>query len=252
MGAVRALTLAFLLAAFAPIASAADARTYAIVSLIGDQFTIVQRESATGSHIRRNQRKAVRFENAAIDREAIVAADEALQARGAGGALPALVVMRDASVLRAQERMLEQGADVKELLPALRLALRDKHPSHVILVAKHRADAAIPVKDGSVGDGRLDGVGFYLDPTYHEDSGYGRADYRGFIAPFAYFQVALVDLERGEVLRREAATAAFMRTNERSDSLTPWDVLTAAEKVEALEDMVRRETQRMVKAVLAP
>src|SRR5262249_51610621 len=120
------------------------------------------------------------------------------------------------------------------------------------LVAKYRADASIPLKDGSVGDGRLDGVGFYLDPTYHEDSSYGRADYRGFIAPFAYFQLALVDFERGEILRKDVATAAFMRTNERADSLTPWDVLTAAEKIAALEDMVRRETQRMMKAILAP
>lgn len=248
---IRIAAVAILLFA-CEAAFAADARTFAIVSLIGDQFTIVQRESATGSNIRRNQRKAVRFDNAVIDREAIVAADEALQkARGNSGALAALVVMRDASVLAAQERMLEVGADLRELIPAVRAGLADKHPSHVILIAKYRADARIPVKDGSVGDGRIDGVGFYLDPTYHGDVTYGRPDFRGFIAPFAYFQVALIDMERREILGKEVATAAFMRTNEHAESLTPWDLMSAAEKMEALEDMVARETARMIAAVLA-
>ena len=56
-----------------------------------------------------------------------------------------------------------------------------------------RSDARLQLSDGDVGNGYLEGLGFYIDSTLRlEQEGAGRTD-KGFISPYVYIQLILLD-----------------------------------------------------------
>ena len=76
---------------------------------------------------------------------------------------------------------------------------------------------------------------------------------RGFVAPFAYVQVSLIDLRTGAVVRSEAAEESTTRANVGPTAdLDPWDALTPEQKLRILENLLGRAVQRTVPLVLAP
>lgn len=228
-------------------AQAAEARKYAVISLIGDKLMLVTRDIATGSRIDQNRRQYVDVSTPALDNTALLAVEEALKTADPQAEV-VLLATRDPAVFAAQARMLEKGGREEGLLGQIAKVAEGAQASHLVLVAKLRHEAMLRVRDGSVGSGWLEGLGFYVDrsmPMVNTDSG---ESYTGFLAPFAYFRLVLVDLSSDKVLGEESVVAST--THGRQDSFHPWDTMTAEQKVSVLQGLIRQETRRIVPRLL--
>jgi hypothetical protein len=75
-----------------------------------------------------------------------------------------------------------------------RAALKNQNATRLFLVTKHRDDAKVKLSNGIVdGKGSLEGIDFYLDGALGTSGSSAGAAGRGLNAPFAYFNVALID-----------------------------------------------------------
>jgi hypothetical protein len=236
-----------LLLALAPALAAAEARTYAVLSLVGDRLLVVSREPATGSRLDSNQRVFVDVPTSDLDRAMLGAVDGAVRAHDPGAQV-ILLESRDPAIFAAQAKALDESGSGADILPAVRdIATRSK-ATHLILVTKQRHEAMLRIQQGHVGSGWLEGVGFYVDRTARMINSRTREPYIGFLAPFAYFRISVIDLASGKVLAEEPVYAST--TTGSQSAVHPWDALTAQQKVRALQGMIRMEATRVIPIVL--
>lgn len=229
-------------------AFAQDGRRYAVLSLVGDKLTVVQREMATGSHIDQNRRTEVALPDASIDRAVTLAVDEALR-RASPGSTPVLLASRRAALYDAGA-LGDEG--VRQVVMTVKPMLAGTGATHLVLVTKYRHRALVRIRDGHVGSGFLEGVGFYVDHGSMSRGNDVNDAEAGFIAPYGYLMISLVELASGRVAARERVVAAkaAVSTRERNVGYA-WTRLTDAEKVERLTEVLREETSRVVPQVLA-
>ena len=249
---MRHLVAAVLLLIAPLAASAQDARKYAVLSLVGDKLLIVQREMSTGSRLDRNERLVVELPDNSIDRAVTIAIDDALR-RADPGSRPILLSSQRADLYDASYRSMDQGDGVARVYAAIKPIVERTDATHLILVTKHRHRAMLRLRDGHVGSGFLEGVGFYVDHgsmTRSVDTNDAEA---GFIAPFSYMRISLIDLKTGRVVGQEyviGSNAATPNPRERNVG-NAWQRLTDSEKVARLTEVIREEASRAVPLVVA-
>src|SRR5947209_15600422 len=122
----------------------------------------------------------------------------------------------------------------ESLATSLRELVAQSGATHLILISKYRGEARVKLDAGSVGTGKLSGIGFYVDADYEPADPARRTGQVGFFAPFAYLRVTLLDAATRRPLREEVTTEARPYGTERSNrAAVAWDALTAAQKVAA-------------------
>jgi hypothetical protein len=122
----------------------------------------------------------------------------------------------------------------------------------VILVQKLRADARMNTGRVSLGSGRLEGVGFYVDRiTRLQLLGTSESDV-GYLAPFLYARVSLVDLAGQRVVGRRDITRGDVVTamHTRAAGADPWDWLDARGKLAAISSMIESDIAEAVAALV--
>jgi hypothetical protein len=245
----RAALLASGLLALAAAAPAAEPR-YAVLSLLSDQLTIVTHDMGTGSQLDANHRTILKVPDHGLDKREVLALDDAL--RRAGAEAPVLLFTTDPAIFARQSELLDVQAAPAALLDALKPVLTSARATHLVLASKYRHEAHLSLADGYIGSGQLEGLGFYVDRTYRTK----RADTGergvGFLAPFAYFRLTLIDLGTGQVLRDIPVFASTTRSASRGESGEAWDAMSANDKVRILEALLRQETAREVPRLIAP
>ncbi len=246
----RLIAIALLL--LAPLAaSAQDSRKYAVLSLVGDKLLIVQREMSTGSRLDRNERTVVELPDNSIDRAVTIAVDDALR-RANPGSQPILLHSRRADLYEASYQSMDRRDGVARVYAAVKPILDKTPATHLVLVTKHRSRAMLRLRDGHVGSGFLEGVGFYVDHgTMARGVDTNDAE-AGFIAPFSYLMISLIDLKTGQVVSQQhviGSNAAAPRPLERNVG-NAWQRLDEKEKVARLTEVIRDETARAVPVVL--
>lgn len=237
----------WIVACLAALNASAQERKYAIMSLIGDGLLIVTRDISTGSNLDKNVRNFAPFKNPALDNATVLAIDSAMLGRDRT-VKTILLGGRDPALFALQERGLEEGRALATLLPAIQPIARKAGATHLILATKHRDVARIKLAHSVTGSGRIEGLGFYVDQNMrmlNRDSGEGT---QGYIAPFAYFALSLVDLADGKVLAEELVRESFAQASQQA--AVPWDALTPEQKVQMLLGIIRQETQRAVPLLL--
>ena len=137
----RALSLAALaLLAVPPLGLAAEApRTVAVLSLIGDEMSLLTRRTATGSNLDRHERQAIPMADPSFDLAAALAAERAIQ-EARPGAQRLRVTVGDKRLLALQEAVLERGPASDPMREALQALLRDAKATHLLLITKRRDD----------------------------------------------------------------------------------------------------------------
>ena len=246
---MRRLLAALALFLAAGVAGAQDGRRIAVLSLVGDQLVVVQRELTTGTRIDRNTRTLVPLGSSALDNAMVLAVEREIQ-RVDPSAQTVLLAARRPELYAIQSRGLEEQAAFKSLVEAVREVAARANATHLVLVTKHRSRARLEVSDGALGDGLLEGLGFYVDPTRKMDHLTGGERSEGFIAPYAYFLVTLVDLKTGAVLSQRPAMESASAASQKV--LTPWQALSADQKAEMLEKLIRLGVNRTVPEVVRP
>lgn len=231
---------------FLAVSAFAADETYAVVALFGDDLTVVSYQSTTGSSLDRNVQQHVALNDGRYDRLATEASMTAIRNALPGARIEALTIPDEA---------LAGGLDASlpSLIETVKGKLKEPDTHYLLVIGKYRGDAHLKVASGTIGSGKLEGIGFYIDSYLRMKQSNTGESGRGFVAPFAYLTVSLVDLRTGAVVRSESASESMTRANTGpSTTLNPWDAMTPEQKVRALDVVVRKALLWAVPRVVAP
>ena len=222
--------------------------TYAVISLIGDKISVVGARAGVGSNLDRNRQGAMAVQGRALDDMAVIAASDAIGRLDPHASI-VMLGSNDPTLYELQDELFEPQQRSRALLAsAIKDPIQGQHATHLVLIRKHRSDAMLRLEMQYVGSGKLEGVGFYVDPNLrminHETGELGA----GFLAPFAYIKVTLVDANTMAVMREQTVEESTSMITTKS--LNPLDALTPAQKTTALRSMIVKATASGVKAVL--
>ena len=246
---MRILTTALLLLAL-PLGAFAQ-RHYAILSLVGDEMMIVQREMQTGTRLEANSRQSVSMPDATIDRSVLLGVEDAIR-RAEPSAKTTLLVSRRQAVYDSVARALDKGGTTAQAYEAVKPVVASaKGATHVILVTKYKHATMMRIHNGYIGSGWLEGVGFYVDYGSTARSPITNDNERGLISPYAYFRVSLIDAASGKVIHEDRVIGSNPYTVDSGTIGDAWRAITPQEKEKRLQDMIREETARVVPTVIA-
>ncbi len=222
----------------------------AIVSLVGDRLMVASYRLQTGSHVDQNVRQSVVLESDELDVATARILEQAVRnAAPQAATLPLKLTNR--SLHQLADRVADGQAAKASVIEALRPALQSQNATHLLLVTRHRGETQVRMREGTVGSGRIEGLGFYLDRSRRYEQRDTGLESLGLIAPFAYVKITLVKADTMEVLREETATATSSLTPGRGPgAIDPWEVLTPEQKVEALKSLLTEESRRIVPKLL--
>jgi hypothetical protein len=234
---VRACALPWLLV-FAPAAAAQDSAhptvDYAVVSIIGDRFTVADRNT----DVRRQGHEGYTFPlgSASVDGAALAAVKEVLLERLPGSNVT-LAVIREPAVFEAQAEVLGLTRDTQPLLDALQPVLSRIRARRVVLVSKIREPVEVHFDNVyRERPGVVEGLGFYLDPGKRIKDTNTFEPTSGYIGIFTNFRISVVDQGTGKLIDEERVSATDPVRDIRKD---PWESLTPEQKVGAIKANVR-------------
>lgn len=204
-------------------ARAADARRYAVISLLGDQITLVYAAAVTAATSiatatvnrptarqpgqRGPGRHRARHRTGPARRAGQLAGRAALACAPAGRAFCA--GQRDQPAGWPGARCSKVGA------------------THVVLLTKLRAPAHIQLRDSAVGVGQLQGLGYYVDRNIGIRTVETGSTGDGMLVAYAYVQLTLADAKTGQVLRRQGVRATQVHpVAARPEISDPWTCWT--------------------------
>ncbi len=228
--------------------AAGTAPSYAVISLVGDKLDIVTYQPQIGSQLDANAHNVLTLPQDEIDIAALRAVNRALRA-AAPGAPVALLAASTPDSFEGQDRIF--SGDHVSLPAEIDAAVHREGAGLLVLLTKHRGEARMQVADGHLGGGKLAGLGFYIDtqmPMRNVDTG---ASATGFLSPYVYVDVSLVDLATLTRVRHDTIMSAEVLTAAgKASAVHPWEALTSKEKVDKLEAMLASELERVVPAVV--
>lgn len=216
----------------------------AIISLIGDVITIDTYRRRVGTGIDTNHQDILPVKSPVFDHTALLAAEEAVAKLIPGASISALVVPSPGSDADPNRILLDGKVSPSSALLA---ALHQNGFTHLLAITKYRALARLELAGGTVGSGRLQGIGFYID----NDFGTSRSDTgepaKGFIAPYVYIRLDLIDLASLELLREETITTSSVRSAARNKTGSdPWGAMTPEEKISMLREFIKEHISAAV------
>jgi hypothetical protein len=218
-------------------ATADSKERWAALSVLGDRMNLVYARMETGTRNNPNFVQAIPMKDDVLDRLALRAVLDAT-VPDAPEIVP--LALRDPRYYQVQERLLE--GEGKPLLDGLLKALETQQVTHVLLLVRSRGEAWFSVRDGHIGTGMVEGLGFYVDRStriQREDT--GETD-RGYLAPFAYYRLILFDVARRATVGEARVAASRMYLVAGSRESDPWDVVSAKQKVDDIERLLNQHT----------
>ena len=249
---VATLCLAAALAAatFGAAAQTSEPRRYALMSLIGDSFTVVERQELTGSRLDRNAQTEIPLKSDVFDRAALGVANDLL--RKADPRANPTSLLLDEPALYAQQQKLFDGRFVR-LPTAIVKAAQGGGATHMLLITKDRTQADFKMLDARVGQGSLAGLGFYVEPDMRVRNVDSKESTTGFLGVFAIYRVTIVELATEAVVgeRNVAFTKIFTTTGAHAKGGHPWLALDAKEKLKVIADMLMQSLRVELPPLLA-
>jgi hypothetical protein len=97
----------------------------------------------------------------------------------------------------------------------------------------------------------VSGLGFYIDATTWFRRSDTNETSRGFLGIFANFQLVLIDLQTGALEGHERVVLGTTRSSARAEDRTPWNALTATQKTQVLESLIKEGIEGSLPKMLA-
>jgi hypothetical protein len=233
-----------------PPAVGQSRNAYAVLSLVGDKLSVVTHLVVSGGHMDRNDKQDITLQDDAFD----VAVARAVRDAIGGAGEVALFSTRDPAVFALQDQLGSGPSDAipPELTSAARELLAASKATQFILITKHRGDVSIAMRDGHVGDGKVAGLGYYIDQDLRSRNLDTGVTSIGLLAPFAYLTATLIDAASLRTISQASSMAskAYL-TGEYKQAGAPWDILSPSEKVNALVGVIKTAVSDAVPKVLA-
>jgi len=234
-------------------AAAPATPTYAVVSLIGDQFGIVTRRSDVGTRLDPNERTNLPVPDAIFDRVAADAVEQALlEAKPGTPVLKASI--RDPRLFALQDKLLAESAESHDMRIAVHDLLAKAGATQLILVTKQRGEPSFEIVTGKLGGvGWVSGIGFYIDNVTGMYNTEHRMTGEGFLAPYAHVMVSLLDLASMRVVKSKHGFETTMALpQDKKPANHSWDAMSPQEKVDALEYVIKKAVATGMSGILAP
>ncbi|MGQ3051685.1 MAG: hypothetical protein ACT6S0_07865 [Roseateles sp.] len=229
----RACGVAALLLLASTASQAAPITKLGVMSVLGREVQLVIAAPTVGTRVDRNAKDSLKvgneFENFILR--------TTVEGAGREGLGEALMLARPASGAMPWQRDGQAVLVTQALLDAARAAKL----SHLVLIQPVRAEARLQMFRSVTGTGQLEGLGFYVDTALeveHVDTGQRSA---GFLAPYAYFDMYLVDVATLDLQAEHRARASTAVADIVRQGNDPWQALSTERKVEALKQLTRGE-----------
>jgi len=254
---LRPLLLAAAFAALPFAAAAADPpapaakRSIAVLSLLGDELTMVVRRFATGSQMDTNRRESIPIDDPAFDKAAMDAAEHALE-ETMPGAERLRFGIRDKALFALQDGLLEPGPASDGMRKGLQGLLAKTGATHLLLITKRRDEFMFKLGDGqSTGYGKVSGVGLFIDnSTELQNMKTGQIN-RGFFVCYAYVKLTLVDAATLRVIATRNGTDQLMTSATENKGPNAWDSLSDKDKVRHLIHAIDGAVQAATREIAA-
>jgi hypothetical protein len=237
-----ALVCAFCFSLLTPLAvQAADepVPNVAFLSLAGDSITTQFFVRSTGSKMDANRKMVMPIDNPMFDMEVIQSANKAFK-RLRPGVKTTLLVTADKGLYQAQNDLFEDVDGNKDNRIYLGSLLSNRAVTQLVLITKNRAYAEFKVRDGLVGNGRLEGLGFYMDNETRLMNTRSLVTGDGFVATYVYLKVRLIDAQTLNVLKEINVKESDLNVNYQITSVhqVAWDATTSQQKVVRLNEVI--------------
>ena len=244
--------LGLLLFALAAWASEAAAETFVILSMIGDHLTIVTQRRQTGSHIDVNGYQTFQNPDPALDEFAAKVAD-ALIAKARSDAASVTLRAADPALYKILDSWVDaELSNVAELVSDIKSKLPPMADARLLLISPYRDQPQLTTTNSELGSGKVSGLGFYVDTeTWLRISETNHQMSRGYLGLFANFQLVLIDLESGKVSGHERVVLGTTRSSAQAPDRTPWNALTAAQKMQVLKSLLKEGIEGSLPKMLA-
>ena len=224
---------------------------YAVMSILGDKITLVGYQPPIGSHLDQNDKRVIPITSPMFDNSALLAVDDAIK-RIQPGAVTTLLASRDPRLFALQGNSLDQPGDAADSVAAIKALLLQSNATRLILLTPYRSEARFQMRENLVGSGHISGLALYLDRIMRVTRTSTGEDGTGYLAPYAYFSVSLIDAATLKTVRRKLLTESEVVPTSASKAATvPWETLTDAQKVEALQRLIRRGVESAIPELLA-
>jgi len=256
LGPILALggSAALLLWLCLPTASNADdgTRRYAALSLIGETMTVVAYVGSTGSQMSRNRSEPVSIGSRFFDIATLNAVQ--LTLRDLDVRMPVATYFGSSPSLFTEQHKLFDGRRIA-LSQDLIAAMKKDGATHLVIVTRHRGQAEIRMQDGHRGSGMLEGLGYYIDSNFENMSYATGGSATGYIAPYVYLRVSLVDLATSMIERERyitssrAISAASLASKNAGNTDEPRGLL-AGRHLSVLADELEGEIRRAMPYLL--
>lgn len=228
-------------------ARAQAARKYAVLSLVGENLTVVSFKPQTGSHMDQAEREVVKMPDTSLD-EALVLAIEKELLKAQPGSQPQLIVPGGAPHYADQTKFFD-GEDFRPN-PALDAAFKQLAATHLLIVTRFRSSGGLKGLRVSSGARNLEGLGFYLDAGWRELRGGVRTESSGLLAPYAHTRFSLVDLATRKLVRHEVSVASKV-VDTPPGFRDPWAAVPMPDKMGALQALLEAEAARLVPGLIS-
>jgi len=225
----------------------------AMLSLIGNNLTTEVFAGNTGTRFQDNRKFALPIDNPVFDVEAIQSANTVYK-RLRPGVKTTLLVTQDAGLYQAQNELFDNVDGNKDNRTYLSSLLKNRAVTKLILITKYRSYAEFMLDNGKVGNGRIEGLGFYMDNETRLMNSRSLAMGNGFIAAYVYAKVRLIDADTLTVLKEVNVKESDLNGNFplTGTHLAAWDALTSQQKVTRLNDVIKGSIAEAIPKLLQP
>ncbi len=208
-----------------------DGKVYAVASAIGESMSVVSFRKQTGRLIDSNLKETFDFGEQGLDNVIMQALEKTLKVHCNNCSTVFLKVNSD----RANE-----SAD--KLLPSLLGGAKNAKADRLIVLTKHRDNARMPFEQAFLGQGKISGLGYYVDPTKQVQDLASLKIVKGYIGAFAYFSMYVIDVATGDVIYSKDFNSAAVFTTARKESFDAWDSVPDDQKIPTLLALVKSST----------
>jgi hypothetical protein len=222
---------------------------YAVLSAVGDQVTAVYAKMQTGSRLDQNEEEIAPLPDNTLDRLVLKHVDKVL--RATPNAEVAALSAANASLFELQRGALSGKLPGNAAVRRFADALPPGGADRLLLVLKARTEARIPIDNGTIGAGRLEGVGFYIDRVTMLRAGRSGYIAAGFLAPFAYVRLVVADAGGNVLAERRIEEAVSYGMGDAPHARQPWEMLDTQSKVLALDHVLQRAIERELPQLLS-
>ena len=239
----------------APAAAPAAAKTFALISAVGDQFQYVRQKESVGSHLENFTRQTLNVPNQVLNHAVLRGLDRAVAAEYPDANRVLMAVRADASITQAlpQDRealTMKRVLDLMESNPA-----RKDWDQIIVVVPKW-----LMSERRGMGS-KLAGIGVYVQPLgpltetgfddglmpdEAETTDRENTRSRRFVAPFFYVQVTTLDAKTLKVIKSESRYDFRKIVNKDSSALDVMAAFTPEQLASHVERFVETSALRSV------